>query len=519
MEAPTASDLDRPAPQPSPDPLDESTDRIVLGVAGYLADGIGVDALWVRLTFVVLSLVGGIGVLAYFALWLVVFGPARTGLPVVRYVGGTLLVAVVPLVIGEADLGFVSGPVAVVALLLGLTLALWQPRRAPSTEAPSPRSFPPPTSGTSSHPQAPVRSPRVPRPPRTRAQPSMLGRLTFGSAVIAAAVGALIDYFNGGRLHPEQWLGAAALVCGIGLLIGAVRGRARWLIVPALVFAFAGYITGLMTRVGLDAGDAFGNSSAYINESTPGGTQELSQAIGDMWISIDGAPQNPVTIDATAAIGSLQISVSDTVSVEIRSDSDRGDLTVNGVVSPDGSGHLGPDTPPDVIVDARLGIGDVRASSYEYVPPPAPGTQPLLSDGALDTRVLDHAFGVQVDDGIGITSDGWIVLAYGEALIAPDDSVIVGSATTQTPNLTMVSTQMGVYQLDGGVLRTPWGTEYDLTDLRRQFSPDATPVTAPTTISPAPPATTVAPSTVDTTAPATPTTSIPTPSNTETPGG
>ncbi len=66
-----------------------------------------------------------------------------------------------------------------------------------------------------------------------------------------AAAGALIDQANGGRLHPEQWLGAAAVVCGIGLLVGVVAGRARWLAIPAVLFAGAGFVAGEAARVGL----------------------------------------------------------------------------------------------------------------------------------------------------------------------------------------------------------------------------------------------------------------------------
>ena len=65
------------------------------------------------------------------------------------------------------------------------------------------------------------------------AEPSILGRATLGVAIAVAAIGALIDEANGGRLHPEQWLGAAAVVCGLGLLVGTLRGHGRWLIVPA----------------------------------------------------------------------------------------------------------------------------------------------------------------------------------------------------------------------------------------------------------------------------------------------
>ncbi|OLC13432.1 MAG: PspC domain-containing protein [Chloroflexi bacterium] len=48
-----------------------SSDRILGGVCAGLAEGFHVDALWVRVAFLVLVLVQGIGVFLYIVLWLV----------------------------------------------------------------------------------------------------------------------------------------------------------------------------------------------------------------------------------------------------------------------------------------------------------------------------------------------------------------------------------------------------------------------------------------------------------------
>ena len=47
-------------------------DRMVAGVAGGVAAYLGVDPLFVRLAIVFLSLLNGIGVLLYIAMWLLV---------------------------------------------------------------------------------------------------------------------------------------------------------------------------------------------------------------------------------------------------------------------------------------------------------------------------------------------------------------------------------------------------------------------------------------------------------------
>ncbi|MCB9004363.1 MAG: PspC domain-containing protein [Ardenticatenaceae bacterium] len=46
-------------------------DRMVAGVAGGLAEYLGVDATLVRVAFVILALAGGPGLLIYLILWLI----------------------------------------------------------------------------------------------------------------------------------------------------------------------------------------------------------------------------------------------------------------------------------------------------------------------------------------------------------------------------------------------------------------------------------------------------------------
>ena len=52
-------------------------DRILGGVCSGLAEGLHVDPLWIRITFVLLALVQGIGVVLYVVLWIVM--PDRGG--------------------------------------------------------------------------------------------------------------------------------------------------------------------------------------------------------------------------------------------------------------------------------------------------------------------------------------------------------------------------------------------------------------------------------------------------------
>jgi len=60
-------------PRPATPPLARLRDgRLIAGVAGGVADHLGVQVLWVRITFVLLGVTGGVGFIAYVLLWILV---------------------------------------------------------------------------------------------------------------------------------------------------------------------------------------------------------------------------------------------------------------------------------------------------------------------------------------------------------------------------------------------------------------------------------------------------------------
>ena len=390
-----------------PVPPDQS-DRVLLGVAGLIADALDVDALWVRLAFVLLGLAGGVGIVLYLGLWLALIGPRSIDARWTGFLGGVIVVAGVPLMIATADVDLATGPLVVLALLIALAVVLWQPRvERPEPSGSSRRPLPPPmrertrASSTDDHvvsaelaslvtaadttgapiAAAPIRR----RPRRPRREPSVLGRWTLASAIIVASAGALVDQLNGGRMYPEQWLGAAAAVCGLGLLVGAVRGHARWLIVPAVVLAAAGYSAGVLTRVGIGAGDTFGDGTISIVDDTAGGDMSTSIGAGRVWIGVDGIPDGPVTVDARVGFGTIDINANSDVAVEVRTEIDRGDARLDGQTQDDHTMRVGPDREPDVIVLARVGVGQVNLTSYEIIETVPPAIAVPVTPAAPET--------------------------------------------------------------------------------------------------------------------------------------
>jgi hypothetical protein len=82
---------------------------------------------------------------------------------------------------------------------------------------------------------APAPPPRPPKPPRVR---SPLGRITL--SVICLALGALVVIdVSGASIPATAYLASTLGVVGLGLLVGAWLGRARWLILPGVVLMLA----------------------------------------------------------------------------------------------------------------------------------------------------------------------------------------------------------------------------------------------------------------------------------------
>ncbi|HEY8093248.1 MAG TPA: PspC domain-containing protein, partial [Acidimicrobiales bacterium] len=227
MVEPEPKTLPPPAEPPVNHRVWRSQERIVAGVAGGLAEALGVAPVWVRLGFVLLSVFAGLGVVVYVAAWLLLpAGPTASAPRVGRRVIGLLLVPFwLVTTHGEGGWGYIGGTAGVVLVLVGVGLAVWTPRSSPRAGTQPAVPAPPPPAETA----AASRAPRPPRPP------SPLGRVALGVGLLVAAVGTVAT--QGSSTGIKVAFGLATVVCGLGLLVGTLYGRARWLVVPAALFA------------------------------------------------------------------------------------------------------------------------------------------------------------------------------------------------------------------------------------------------------------------------------------------
>ena len=242
--------------------------RVIAGVAEGLAIRFDIPAWLIRVGFVLLTFAGGIGLVGYAAGWFLIRSEDEAETPAQRvfsgassaqsWIGiGLVLLAVLLLL---DNFTFLSGGVvwAVGLLVVGVLLYTGdlpglitrenekKEDTEMTTEAPPQESksdlvetgspggaTPPPAPPPTPSPPPPT----VPPPAREPKESSLLGRLTIGFMLLGVGVLALLDAIPDFPIYPEprHYLALAVTILGVGLLVGTVWGRARWLIIVAVV--------------------------------------------------------------------------------------------------------------------------------------------------------------------------------------------------------------------------------------------------------------------------------------------
>lgn len=254
------------APAPPPRRLTRSRrDRVCCGVAGGLARYLGVDAVLVRLGFVVATFLAGIGLVAYIAGWLLIPEEADGGGPRTRpdvrgIVGFAVLGVGLLVVLGHFDLWIDERTMWAVGLIAIGGAVLWvrgrdaraseladpgdpTPAAVPAAAPPGPPEAvpsgappwpPPPAPAAPPPPAAPTPGAPAPRPRRSL---SLLGPLTLCALAVWGGVAAGLH--AGGRVDVGAGfvIAGALIVIGAALVVGARWGRARWLVVPGIALA------------------------------------------------------------------------------------------------------------------------------------------------------------------------------------------------------------------------------------------------------------------------------------------
>jgi phage shock protein PspC (stress-responsive transcriptional regulator) len=212
-----------------------------------------------------------------------------------------------------------------------------------------------PYPGLSASQPPPFVPPPAPVPPRPPAPRSRLGLVTLSMVLLAVGTLAIIGLASGG-LPIEAYFAAALAAVGLGLVVGAWVGRARWLIAPGILLSLALALSTAVHRVGpLEHG---GGDVTWAPTSVAEVSDNYRHGVGT--VRIDMSQVNftdySKTVNVHVNLGDVRVTLPSDVDVVVRAEVDTGDGQVfdtrwSGVSTPQrtiaddgadgpGGGHL-----------------------------------------------------------------------------------------------------------------------------------------------------------------------------------
>lgn len=419
-------------------------DRVVAGVAGGVADALGVDPVLVRIGFVVLAFAGGAGVVAYVALWLLtpevaggappVAGASDRG-PAFWVAIGLFVLAALAIADSVADRSVVWPLV-----LVGAGVALWRSDGTRREGPPAGGEAASPTAGVASQteeaaetmpttqttaataPVAPAGPPAAPtqpmptwtpppppgspppggggedgsggwEPPPVVRERSVLGRLTLGVALLALGVLAVLDAADVLDLTVRNAFAVALLVVGLGLVVGTWIGRARWLILPALLLLLPGLVLSTAIHeldVPLGAGigerSAGATGPADVAPVYEWGIGELTLDLGELDLS-----RGDVDTSVHLGVGQVTVVVPDDATVDLSWEMTGGRVEVFGEHRvgrsvQDSEVFLGDEGAGTLTLDVRAAFGQIEVLRASDAVGWLPDVDGLAGDGWPELR-------------------------------------------------------------------------------------------------------------------------------------
>jgi phage shock protein PspC (stress-responsive transcriptional regulator) len=281
------------------------SDAIIGGVASGLGRYFNVDPILFRIGFVVLSFVGGIGLIAYLALLAFVpsdgeEGPSGPGR--VAAVAGAVVLGIAVVLFLSTPFFFFGPGLLVLALVVLAGVLLW-------------RTFGGESGGD---------------PART------VARFAIAALVAVAVAGAAVGVFIAAALGGGVVIASLAVVTGLALIATAFFGGVRWLIIPALALVLP---LGVVAAADIDFDGGIGDRSyrpasmAELRDKYQVGLGELDVDLRDLdlpagrtnvaldigmgdaivWVPEDAC----VTSDMTIGIGGADVFDRDNTGVDV----------------------------------------------------------------------------------------------------------------------------------------------------------------------------------------------------------
>jgi phage shock protein PspC (stress-responsive transcriptional regulator) len=314
--------------------------RMVAGVCRALGDYFDVDPVIFRVLLAVLAFFGGAGIIAYGAGWLLIpdadssttrlehwlrghRGDRRRDALIV--VGALIVFAVFTnnfLFSNRFDYALVIVAIVVAAAALVGHVAGPSSPTVRTTEPPmyGPGTWTP--SGTSTW--TPAASPTWAPAPAVRRSRSWLGPLTLGATMLTAGVFGIVAATGAAHPQPADVLAACVGVVGLGLLVGAMVGRARLLLIPVglLLVACLAVADALPRNLTWTSGErtwtpvgtavqrsyvvGAGNAKLDLTRLTPGQKLTISSSTGAGKLLVLVPPGSAVALTAHVGVGQIE---------------------------------------------------------------------------------------------------------------------------------------------------------------------------------------------------------------------
>ena len=423
-------DADPPRP-PSPTRLVRRTDdRILGGVASGIADHFGIEPLVVRLAFLVAAFFGGLGVIGYVALWVILPPAAEHRTPAPRdrrqLLGYALVatgLAVIPGRLG-IDWGFGNGAFWPLALIATGGAVLWLRTRDDRGEPPDSLPTPPATTPswvatsftettaapTESSPPPPRTQPRV---RREKAPRGPVTAITLSALLILGGIAWLVVAAGWVSLDVGVFAAIALTIVGAGLVVSAWIGRAIGLVIVGVLLALVVGAAGA-----IDVPIRGGIGDATYRPATPAAVHtRYRMAMGRLELDFRHTrlAGHRTDVAATVGIGRLLVRVPDDVRLVVRGRADVGSVHLlgdeRGKCCPSNEHLVQPGRPGSgtLVLDVRVGVGAVDvvgpdrapASNPKLLPappapptpttPPTPTAPPVPSAAKTRTREVTRA--------------------------------------------------------------------------------------------------------------------------------
>lgn len=333
--------------------------RMVAGVAQGLANRFNLPVVLIRVVFALLTIGGGLGLALYAAGWFLIRSDDEAEAPSQRFFSGATsgrswigigLVFLAAMILLD-NFTFLSGGIvwAVGLLVVGILLytgdlprLVKQPEDdkegvqqvttsstlVPTTETETPSGGAPVGGGV-----PPTPTPTPPILPPAAAKPrehSYLGRLTVGLILVSIGVLAILDNIPGIPIEPEprHYMALAVTVLGVGLMVGGFIGRARWLILVAVIM--------VPTMLFSPAFEYDWNSENFDLIESPDTFEELEEIysieVGNLEIDLTDLPWDGEVIDleTTVDAGNIQIWIPEGVGIVGEASADVGRVAAPG---------------------------------------------------------------------------------------------------------------------------------------------------------------------------------------------